>query len=170
MSFTLYDATIPSMLQIVQAGYGWLDKAEACDLPEEDIVKACLIDDMLPFAYQVKSMAVHSQGAIEGVRAGTFSPDMSDPPQTLAGLKARLVDAEAFLKTVTPDEVATYMDGRTDFRFKDYELRFTSPDFLLSFSQPNFYFHATTAYGILRKLGLDIGKRDFMGQPRLLAG
>ena len=64
MPISLYSATIPSMLQIIGAAKTWLDKAEASPLANADIMGARLIDDMLPFAYQVKSMHVHSMGAI----------------------------------------------------------------------------------------------------------
>src|SRR3981081_3443617 len=81
MAFPLYAATIPSYQQILGAVSGLLDAAEAfCaekGIAPADIIKARLAEDMLPFAYQVKSTAVHSLGAIEGVRRGVFSPDMT---------------------------------------------------------------------------------------------
>lgn len=105
MPISLHTATIPSMLQILGAAKGWLDKAEACTMSEGDVMKACLTDDMLPFAYQVKSMAVHSKGAFEGVKQGVFTPDMSEPPANFAGLRAKLGEAIENLAALSEDEV-----------------------------------------------------------------
>src|ERR1700676_4426096 len=94
MAFSLYAATIPSYQQILGAVSGLLDAAETfCaekGIAPEDIIKARLAEDMLPFAYQVKSTAVHSLGAIEGVRRGVFSPDQTPPPDNFPALKARI--------------------------------------------------------------------------------
>lgn len=170
MPFSLYAATIPSYRQILSAVEGLLDKADIfCaekGLAPGDIVQARLADDMLPFAYQVKSTAVHSLGAIEGVRKGVFSPDTAPPPETFAALKARIAETLAAIEMIEPAEVDGYVGRDMRFVFGDRHLDFTAEDFLLSFSQPNFYFHATTTYDILRWKGVVLGKRDFMGRPR----
>lgn len=170
MSFSLYAATIPSYLQILGAISRQLDKAEAfCTekaIAPHDIIQARLAADMLPFAYQIKSTAVHSIGAIEGVRRGVFSPDMTPPPETFAGLKARIAEALAALEAVDPAEVEAFIGRDMHFAFGDRRIGYTAENFLLSFSQPNFYFHATTTYAILRWQGVPLGKRDFMGKTR----
>jgi hypothetical protein len=124
---------------------------------------------MLPFAYQVKATAVHSLGAIEGVRKGVFSPDMTPPPQTFAALKAHIVDTLAALETIEPLEINAFLGRDMRFAFGERQMNFTAENFLLSFSQPNFYFHATTAYDILRWKGLPLSKRDFAGRVRITA-
>jgi hypothetical protein len=169
MPLSLHAATIPSKLQILGAGLGWLDKAESCGIAEAELVGAKLIDDMLPFAYQVKSMAVHSQGAIEGVRKGVFSPDMSEPPTTIVGLRDKLRGAIAFLENVTEDEMEGFFGQDMRFEFRDKKVPFTAEDFLLTFSQTNFYFHAVTAYGVLRAKGVAVGKLDYLGALRIKA-
>ena len=169
MPLSLHAATIPSKLQILGAGLGWLDKAASCGIAEEELVQAKLIDDMLPFAYQVKSMAVHSQGAIEGVRKGVFSPDMSEPPQTIAGLRDKLRGAIEFLEGVTEEEMEGFFGQDMRFEFRDKKVPFTAEDFLLTFSQTNFYFHAVTAYGVLRAKGVAVGKLDYLGALRIKA-
>ena len=170
MPISLYAATIPSYRQILSAVGGLLDKAETfCAekaIAPGDIVQARLTDDMLPFAYQVKSTAVHSLGAIEGVRKGVFSPDTTPAPETFAALKARIAETLAALETIEPAEVDSFVGRDMRFIFGDRRLDFTAENFLLSFSQPNFYFHATTTYDILRWKGVPLGKRDFMGRPR----
>src|SRR5215472_15822105 len=171
MAFSLYDATIPSYQQILGSMSGLLVTAETfCaekKLAPQTIIDARLAEDMLPFAYQVKSTAVHSLGAIEGVRKGGFSPDMTPPPETFAALKTRIAETISALQAIDVAEVDGFLGRDMRFSFGDRHMDFTAENFLLSFSQPNFYFHATTAYDILRWKGLPIGKRDFMGKPRV---
>jgi hypothetical protein len=168
MPLSLHAATIPNKLQILGAGLGWLDKAESCGIDEAELVGARLIDDMLPFAYQVKSMAVHSQGAIEGVSAGVFRPKMGEPlPSSIAELRALLTGAITFLRGVSEDEMEGFIGQDMRFEIGDKRLPFTAEDFLLTFSQTNFYFHAVTAYGVLRAKGVAVGKLDYLGALRL---
>ena len=170
MAFSLYAATIPSYQQILGSVSGLLVKAEAfCaekSINHDDIIQARLTPDMLPFAYQVKSTAVHSLGAIEGVRKGVFSPDMAPPPESFAALKSRIAETLAALEAIEAAEVDAFIGRDMRFAFGDRQIDYTAENFLLSFSQPNFYFHATTAYDILRWKGVPIGKRDFMGRTR----
>ena len=171
MEFSLYTATIPSYCQILAAVVGMIDKGEAfCSengLTPQDIIQARLAADMHPFAYQVKSTVVHSLGAIEGVRKGVFSPDTTIPPQDFAALKARVVETIAALEAIEASEVNSFVGRDMRFAFGDRHVDFTAENFLLSFSQPNFYFHAATTYDILRWKGLPIGKRDFTGRTRI---
>ena len=171
MTFTLYAATIPSNLQVLGAVAALITTAESwCTergLPPDELIQARLAPDMLPFAYQVKSTVTHSLGAIEGVRAGVFSPDRTPPPGDFAGLKAKIAQTIAALEAIDPAEVNGFLGRDVMFVFGERRMPFVAENFLLSFSQPNFYFHATTAYDILRWKGLPIGKRDFTGRLRL---
>ena len=173
MAFSLYAATVPSYRQILGAMCGLLTKAEAfCGekgLAPEDIIQARLAPDMLPFAYQVKSTAVHSLGSIQGVRVGTFSPDMTPPPDSFPALQQRLTETLAALEAIEPSEIDGFFGRDVSFSVpsRDVRIDFTAENFLLSFSLPNFYFHATTAYDILRWKGVQIGKRDFIGRLQL---
>jgi hypothetical protein len=170
MTISLYAATIPSYRQILAAVAGLLTKAERhCgehEIAPDDIVQARLAPDMLPFAYQVKSTVVHSLGAIEGVRKGVFSPDMTPPPKDFAALNHAIATALAALQKIDPAEIDAFIGRDMRFAFGDRQIDFTAENFLLSFSQPNFYFHAATAYDILRWKGLPLGKRDYMGRTR----
>ncbi len=171
MAFSLYAATVPSYIQILGSVSRLLGKAEEyCNdkgVAPEEIIQLRLAEDMLPFCYQVKSTAVHSLGAIEGVRRGTFSPDMTPPPDTFAALNARLADTLAALEAIAPEEIDSFLGRDMRFVLGDRQMDFTAENFLLSFSQPNFYFHATTAYDLLRWKGVPIGKRDFVGRVRI---
>src|SRR5437588_4802692 len=136
MGLSLYAATIPSYQQILGAVSGLLGTAEVfCaekGIPPEDIIKARLAEDMLPFAYQVKSTAVHSLGAIEGVRRGVFSPDMTPPPDSFPALKARITETLAALDKVPPAEVESFVGRDMFFVFGERRLPLTAEDFLIS--------------------------------------
>jgi hypothetical protein len=170
MALSLYAATIPSYLQILGSVSGLLNKAQIfCadkGIPPKDLIEARLAEDMLPLAYQVKSTAVHSLGAVEGVRRGLFSPDQTAPPDSFTALEARIADAIEALRTIDPGEIDDFIGRDVRFEFGSRHIEFTAENFLLSFSQPNFYFHAATTYDILRWKGVPIGKRDFLGSVR----
>ena len=170
MAFSLYAATIPSFQQILAAVSGLLDKAEAfCaekGIAPQELIQARLAADMLPLAYQIKSTAVHSLGAVEGVRKGVFSPDMTPPPETFAALKARIGETRTALEKIDIAEIDGFLGRDVRFAFGNNFRDYTAENFLLSFSLPNFYFHATTTFDILRWKGMPIGKRDFMGKTR----
>lgn len=170
MTISLYDATVSSFRQTLGAVSALLEKAEAfCaakGVAPEQIIQARLAEDMLPFAYQIKSSVVHSVGAIEGVRRGTFSPDRTTPPETFPALHARITDALKTLEAMDRSEIDAFVGRDMCFVAGERRIEYTAENFLLSFSLPNFYFHAATAYDILRWQGLQIGKRDFMGKTR----
>jgi hypothetical protein len=171
MSISFYDAVVPSNLQILRAVDALLGKAEAfCaehSRAESDLIDARLAPDMLPFGYQVKCCAAHSVGAIAGVKAGLFAPDLTPWPTDFAGLHAAIQGAIAELSALDAAEFEAMCENDTLFAFGEMKLPFTGANFLLSFSQPNFYFHATTAYAILRAQGVKVGKGDFLGMPRI---
>lgn len=171
MPITLYDAFVPSTRQVLGAVRALVTKAEAhCrekGCGDEEIAAATLHETMLPFTFQVKSVAQHSFGAIEGARAGMFTPLGGEMPGDFVGMKAMLDKAEAGLAALDAAELEAMIGKPMLFKMRDMELPFTVENFLLSFSQPNFYFHAATAYGIMRAKGVALGKRDFLGQLRM---
>ncbi len=171
MPLSLHAAFVPSALQMLGATRKLVDRAESwCGeqgCGHDTLVGARLADDMFAFDYQVKSVAVHTQGAIEGVREGVFSPDMSVPPATFEAMRTRLDEAAGALESVSVDEMESWIGRPMRFVMGERSMNFAAEEFLLSFSQPNFYFHAATAYDIVRMKGVDVGKRDFMGSMRL---
>jgi hypothetical protein len=170
MALSLYAATIPSYLQLLQSVSGLLSKAQSfCaekSIDASSIIQARLAEDMLPFAYQIRATATHSMGAIEAVRKGVFTPDLTPPPETFVALEAKIAETLSALAAIEVAEIDGFVGRDMRFSFSDRHIDFTAEDFLLSFSQPNFYFHATTAYDILRWKGVAIGKRDFIGRLR----
>ena len=133
------------------------------------IVETRLFADMLPFSFQIQSVAHHSRGAIEGIKAGVFNPPPASPPLDYAGLQKLVADARQALEAVTPDEVNALEGRDVVFQLGEMKMPFTAEGFILSFSQPNFHFHATTAYDILRMKGVPLGKRHYMGKLRMKA-
>lgn len=174
MPLSLHAAFVPSALQMLGATRKLVDKAESwCGehgCGHDVLTGARLAEDMLAFDYQVKSVAVHTRGAIDGVREGVFSPDMSKPPATFDAMRAKLDDAVGAVEAVREDEMEGWIGRPMRFVMGERTMNFTAENFLLSFSQPNLYFHAATAYDILRMKGLPIGKRDFMGMLRIERG
>jgi hypothetical protein len=174
MTFSLHAATIPPYLQILGSVARLVDRAEAhcaeTGAAPEDLIMAQLAPDMLPFTYQVKSTAEHSIGAILAVREGFATPSLARPPVTFAELKTRIADARAALTALDPAEVDGFLGKPVRFEFKDMKRDFTAENFLIGYAMPNFYFHATTAYDVLRHKGLQLGKRDFLGELPAKAG
>ncbi len=174
MALTLHEALIPSWMQIIDSVDAMIDKAASfaseTGMAESDLVQAKLIDDMLPFSYQVKSVWGHSGYAIEAVRAGEYRPEMTPPPGTFAELKEALAKSREVLNGTMADELESIAGNDMVFAFGDkFRQEYTVQDFLLSFTNPNFYFHAATAYDILRMKGVPVGKRDFLGATKVKA-
>jgi hypothetical protein len=173
MAFTLYDATVANYLQILGAVGGVLDKGAAhfgekgVNLAE--IIEARLAHDMLPLTFQIASVTHHSRGAMDAAKNGVFVPPSVKPGIDYAGLQAQVKDARDELAALTPDAVNGLVGRDVTFKLGERSLPFTAEGFLMSFSLPNFFFHATTAYDILRHKGVPIGKRDFMGRLKLKA-
>lgn len=171
MAISLYDCSVASFLQVLGAVQGFMDKGLAhcreAGLDPEAIVDTRLHDDMLPFRFQIVSVAHHSKGALEGAQAGLFAPPGAVGDLDYAGLQGLVADARASLQSLSREEVNALEGKDLIFRIGSREMPFTVENFLLSFSTPNLHFHATTAYDILRQSGVPLGKRDYMGQMRL---
>lgn len=171
MAITLYDVSVVSFLRSLDAMIGLLEKAEAHFVQQgvdlSDVVETSLHPDMKPFRFQIRSVAHHSLGAITGLRQGTFSPPLPAPPYSYAQLQAMIADTREQMAAVTPDEMEALAAGDVHFVAGERRMHFTADNFILSFSLPNFYFHATTAYDILRQKGVPLEKRDYLGKVRI---
>lgn len=172
MAFTLYDATVPTFLQILGATCGLIDKAKAhCTekgMAENELLNRHFGGDMLPLSWQLKWVSTHSIGAIEGVRKSSFEPDRVPPTEGLDGFRTQIEATIQALETVTREEMESFIGRDVIFTIGDKRrMDFLAEHFLMSFSLPNFMFHATTAYDLLRDQGIVIGKRDFLGAPRI---
>lgn len=173
MALSLYDLSIPSYLQTLGAVSGFLEKGAAfCAASGKDtadLVSTRLIADMLPLRFQIISVAQHSRGAIEGAMQGLFGPPSDPGTADYKTLQALVAETREALSKVTPEAVNALQGKDMIFQLGKNQLPFVVEDFILSFSLPNFYFHAATAYDILRSQGVPLGKRDFLGKLRMKA-
>lgn len=162
MSFSVHAASAPVFVRSLTNTAAIIDKALAAGLSEAAILEARLAPDMHPFPRQIQMASDAAKGAIARL-AGVEVPSMPDTETTLAELKARIAATIAFIESV---DAAAY-DGAEDrevvLKFPGMELKFTGADFLTGFALPNFFFHVTTAYALLRSVGAPIGKMDFLG-------
>lgn len=171
MAFSLYDATVANYLQILGATEALMVKSlqhfTGKGVDPAEIVDARLCPDMHPFRFQVVSLAHHSRGAMAAAQSGLFEPPSGKRDLDYAALQALVTEARTELAGLTPETVNALVGRDVTFRLGDHTMPFTAEGFLMSFSLPNFFFHTTTAYDILRHKGAPIGKRDFIGRPKL---
>ena len=171
MAFSLYDATVANYLQILGAVSGFLEKSlthfQEKRIDPAEIVQSRLAPDMHPFRFQIVSVAHHSRGAMEAAETGVFTPPSAKPDLDYAALQALVTEARNELSDLRPEVVNALVGRDLTFRVGDRALPFTAEGFLMSFSLPNFFFHASTAYDILRHKGAPLEKRDFMGKLKL---
>jgi uncharacterized protein len=171
MAFSLYDATVANYLQILGATSTFLEKSLAHfrdkGIDPTEIVETRLFPDMMPLRFQIVSVAHHSRGAMEAAKNGVFVPPSGRPDLDYAALQALVTDARNDLSALTPEAVNALVGHDVTFKVGERVLPFTAEDFLMSFSLPNFFFHATTTYDILRHKGAPLGKRDFIGRLKL---
>ena len=170
MATSLYDLSVPTFLQTVKAVGGFLDRAgrhcAETRADPNDFVQARLFDDMAPFHFQIEATWHHCVWGLEAAKTGVFAPPALVGPVPFADLQAMISQAQATLEALSPDEVNSWAGKSLDLQIGPRKLAFTSETFILSFSLPNFYFHAVTAYDILRTRGVPLGKRDFEGRLR----
>lgn len=166
MTFSVYSASIPVFKQILNSLLAILDKAEA-HATEKKIEPAALLQfrlfpDMLPFTRQIQIATDFAKGA--GARlAGQDVPPYEDTEKSFAELKARLVKTIAFLESL-PQEAIEGSEARAITTGSGEKTKhFTGQSYLLHYALPHFFFHATTAYDILRHNGVEVGKKDFIG-------
>jgi hypothetical protein len=173
---SLYDLSVPTFLQTVRAVIAFLDRTAAhcaeTGADPDDFVGARLYPDMAPFHFQIECVAHHSFWSLEAVRTGAFAPPPLVGAVPFAALRAKVVEAEELLAALTPEEVNGWSGKVLDLQIGppngQRKLVFPADIFILSFSLPNFHFHAVTAYDILRSRGVPLGKRDYEGQLRTL--
>lgn len=171
MAASLYDISIGSYLQALSGVAKFLDKGasflEEQGIDPREVVDMRLHPDMLPFQFQLKSVSHHSIGAVRGIREGLFTPPPTTPELDYAGLTSLVKAAETELREQSREEIDGMAGKQVIFRLSRGDMPFTAENFVLSFSLPNLYFHATTAYDILRMKGAPLGKLDYLGNMRM---
>ena len=171
MQLSFYDASVACYQQILDSTANLLEKgqqhAEANDMALEEISNYRLQESMLPFSFQIISVWHHSFGAIQGMREGLFMPPPDKPGIDYAGLRGLIDEARGAMAAETEESMEAISGQKMLFRFGSNEVPFTTDNFLATFSKPNVYFHATTAYAILRQLGVPLGKLDYLGNMKV---
>jgi hypothetical protein len=164
----MYQASVPRFVNILGNLSNILDKAQthvdAKKLDEATLTAYRLFPDMLPMAKQVQVACDTAKGAVARL-AGVEIPVHEDNEKTLAELKARIAKTITFVQSVTPQQIDGSEDQDIAIKRGDHETHYKGMQFLLGQAIPNFYFHVTTAYNILRHNGVEIGKRDYIGNP-----
>ena len=171
MSISFYDTSVGSYQQVLGSVAAILDKGAAFAAENKiglsEIVATKLRDDMMPFHFQIVSVCHHSWGALQGMRDGRFLPPSFELDKDYQGLQSLVGEAQEGVASISESEVNELAEKSMVFAIGDREMPFTNANFLLSFSLPNFYFHATTTYDILRMLGAPLGKMDFLGRMKM---
>jgi hypothetical protein len=166
MTFSIYRASIPVLLRGFANLSAILAKGEAFaaekNIDPAELIQAALAPDMYALARQVQVASDSAKGC--GARlAGIEPPSFPDTETTFAELHARIDKTVAFLKGITEAQLAGAETRTVTLKLRGREVSFKGDDYLLNFALPNFYFHLTTAYDILRHKGVPLGKPDFIG-------
>jgi hypothetical protein len=169
MTISMYKASAPIVVQFLTSLSTVLDKAaahaEAKKIDPEVLLNTRLYPDMFPLARQVREATNHAASACGRV-AGVDLPTFTNVEASIPELKERIAKTIDFIKGLNPAQIDGTEDKEITIKFPSgAERKFTGQVLLLNFCLPNFYFHYTTAYDILRNCGVEVGKRDFMGTP-----
>jgi uncharacterized protein len=166
MAIGMYQLSVPVFVRHLNGLAICLKKAQALysekKYDESSLLSSRLFPDMFTFAKQVQAATDHAR-TCAALLSGATAPAFDNSEKSLADLIGRVDKSVAFLNTVKPEQVDGTEDKPVTVKAGDRELNFKGLELLLNRSMPNFYFHATTAYDILRLNGVDIGKRNFMG-------
>ena len=166
MSLSMYQASIPAFVQILNNLSAILDKAEAHarnrKIDPEVLLNYRLAPDMHPLVRQIQIAADLAKGAAARL-AGVEVPKHVDTEKTFADLKARLAKTLALVQSFKPSDIDGSEDRDIRLTLGEHTMSFKGQPYLVHFVMPNFYFHCTTAYDILRHCGVELSKRDFIG-------
>lgn len=163
MQYPFYDFSVPLFLKSLDAALHLLGKAEELAAEkggEAAVLEARIAPDMLPFVNQIRIMGDNAKGACARL-AGVEIPVFEDNETTIADLKTRIEKTITFIQTLTPEQFADAAARRIDIKYFPGQ-HMIGDRYFTEYALPNFFFHMTTAYDILRKEGAKIGKTDFM--------
>jgi hypothetical protein len=162
----MYRASIPLFVRGLKVLSALIDKGEAhvreAGGDPQALVEARLAPDMAPLSGQVQRASDGPRLAL-GRLTGVAAPPMADDEKTLDELRARIARTLDYIASIAPEAFEGAEGKEIKLAFGDFQPTFTGEDYLLDFTLPNFYFHITTAYAILRNQGVPVGKRDFLG-------
>ena len=167
MALSMYDLSVPvfsrGLGQLTHLLEKSLAHARANDIDPQALVDARLAPDMLTLAGQVQRASDASKLGVARI-AGITAPSFADEEKTYDELFARIVKTQDFLATVNRALIDGHEERPVTIKAREGEAHFTAERYLLQFALPNFFFHVTTAYGVLRHKGMPIGKMDYLGK------
>ena len=166
MAVSMYQISLPVFIRHLNGLITVMKKAQSLyaekKYDEATLLSYRLYPDMFSFTRQVQAASDHAKNCT-ALLAGLEAPKYEDSEKSLADLIARVEKTIAWLNTVKPEQIDGTEGKSVTVKMRDRETKYTGLELLLNRSMPNFYFHATTAYDIIRHNGVEIGKRDFMG-------
>jgi uncharacterized protein len=166
MAISLYDIAVPTLTRGLTNMSALLDKAAAYAVQKKfdsiNLAQSRLFPDMHPLARQVQIACDTAKGAAARL-AGVDVPKHEDTETTLPELKARIAKTIEFLKTITAAQVAGDEKRAIEIKFPNGAWKFTALNYVTDFVLPNFYFHESMVYALLRKSGVEVGKTDYLG-------
>ncbi|MFI8483117.1 DUF1993 family protein [Pseudomonas sp. NPDC078700] len=166
MLLSMYQASVPVFTRMLSNLDAILDKAqahaEATGFDSAVLVNARLAPDMYPLARQIQIATDAAKGCVARL-AGVDVPSFADTEASIAELKARIAKTAAFVQSFKPEQLDGSEENTINIKLPSRELSFSGQMFLLHFALPNFYFHISTTYAILRHNGVKIGKMDYLG-------
>ncbi len=167
MSISVYDQSIARMSHMLQNLDNIVSKAEtyaqANDIEPSALLQARLFPTMRNFIFQVQVVTDVAKGCAARL-SNTEAPKWDDDEESFADVHARIKKALEFLATFKPEQFEGCETRELEVKLGSHTVNFTGQSYLLGFVLPNIYFHMTTAYNLLRHNGLDLGKRDFIGE------
>ena len=165
---SMHALSVPIFVRMLGNLSSILDKAathaENRKIDPSVLLSSRLYPDMFPLIRQVQLASDFAKGSVARL-AGQEPPKYEDSESTIAELKARIAKTIAFVQGFKPEQLAGSEDRDIQLKLRDQTLTFKGLPYLLTMAMPNFYFHVTTAYNILRHNGVELGKRDFLGAP-----
>jgi len=168
MNISMYEASVPRFVSMLRNLDAILAKAQAYaaakNIDPAVLIDARLFPDMLPLVKQIQIATDHAKGAVARL-AGVEVPKFEDTEQSFEDLRARLAKTIDFVEAISAGQIDGSEEREIALRVGGQYLTFKGMPYLLGFAIPNFYFHLVTAYNILRHNGLEIGKRDYIGNP-----
>ena len=166
MNISMYQASAPRFINTLKNLSGILDKAQAhAEAKKIDplvLTSSRLYPDMFALARQVQTACDTAKGAVARL-AGVENPKHEDTEKTFEELKARIDKTIAFIESFKPAQIDGSEEKALTIKLGPREVNWKGMQYLLGFALPNFYFHAATAYDILRHNGVELAKRDFIG-------
>ncbi|MCO6060327.1 DUF1993 domain-containing protein [Pseudomonas sp. MOB-449] len=166
MSLSMYEASIPVLARMLGNLSNILTKAaanaQARGIDPKVFIESRLAPDMFPLARQVQIVSDTAKGCAARL-AGVEVPSWEDTETSFEELQARIAKTLAFIKGIDAAQLDGSETRTVVLKMRSGEISFSGREYLLGFVMPNFYFHVTTAYAILRHNGVDVGKMDFLG-------